>query len=127
MDYKVGQRFRLKEHVGYDPQLNDDDPRHPSNADKPTRTSDGWMVEPHVGMHPLFAGQVCEVVGHVPAGVAGGGQLHEEVVVLQFKHHRFQGHGPDPENPMHGETDSLRNVSFTPEQMDALFDPEDAA
>ncbi len=128
MDYTPGQRFRLKQHVGYDPNLGADDPRNPSNADRPVRQPDGnWMLEPHVGMHPLFAGQVGEVVGVVPAGVAGAGQHDEEVVVLQFNHHQFVNHGPDPENPIVSQTDHPRNVSFNEEQMGRWFDPEAAA
>jgi hypothetical protein len=126
MDYTPGQRLRLTAHVGYDPSLDRSDPRHPDRA----------ATDPmHVGMHPLFAGQVGEVAAVVPPGDHNG---HPgDVVILKFDHRRFVDHGrievaaadgstafrPDPDNPVHEEVpDVVRHVSFTAEQMAELFE-----
>ncbi len=80
---RIGTRYRLKNHVGYQPHRN---PHHP------------WEQHPErLGSHaPLFAGQVAEVVGHSPVGEHGGGPVDEHAVILAFEHHELAIPPPTP-------------------------------
>ena len=119
MTAEIGRRFQLRDHHGYDPTITTDDPRHPDNADMPTRAPDGtWTVGMHVGMHPLYADQVGTVVGHIAAGVMHDGLPR---TVLEFSHHHFIGHGADPSSPAHEPSGTKRHCSFTDAELAEMF------
>lgn len=111
MDVKTGQKFKLTDHLGF-------------NADRHPNDEVEQILSRH---HPLFAGQVGTVAGVVPAGTDGGGQKDEEVAVLTFDHHPLTDIVSG--EPVAGEAVGQRNVSFTAEQLSALFEPvaDDAA
>jgi len=129
MDYTPGQKFRLKEHVGYRPDYDPDK----------TYTVEGVSVqERQLERHdPIFADQVGvvlawdgsqnpEMEATIPAEVNGAGSDEEDSVVLQFDHHDFIEHGDEESGPVHrqgvGASAKKRNVSFTEQQMKDWFE-----
>lgn len=105
MNVKVGQRFRLAQHLGY---KQDADPNDEFTAFKNDH-------------HPLFAGQVGEVVA---TGVRYGDQT-EDHAVLEFEHHDLVNHAADKAEPEHNSTGIRRMHSATDAQLaDAtLYEP----
>ena len=137
MDYTVGQRLRLKQHLGYDPAITEEHPKHPRHLGTATVIDDqgNEVIDgTHLGMHPLFAGQVATVVGHAPASETGKA---EDTVILEHEHRQFVRHGqvevpaadggvayrPDPDNPVHVEGNHTRHIAHTPAQLDELYEP----
>jgi hypothetical protein len=120
----IGERFRLKTHVGYDPSIDESHPKHPSQADRPVRAPDGsWVVDMHLGMHPLFEGQIGTVVEVIRAGSGVYVENHEDHIGLLFTHRLFTSHGNEFTGPEHVETPHQRSVSFTAAQLAELFEP----
>lgn len=112
---EVGQKFRLKAHHGYNPHY------------RPEETQDYHA--------PLFAGQIGEVIAHIPRGVSGGSTLHD-TTILKFQHHMLgnhtdvaasqkAGHHVGLEEPPHTETEHIRHVGFTDEQLADMFEEVD--
>jgi|SRR5215471_1929954 len=115
MAHEVGQKLRLRSHVGYDPKLAVSDAalHRPGILD-----TSGFHPSTH---HPILAGQVGTVIGHSPAGEPGAGQHDEHVTVVQFAHHDLDF--SDPLNPTGTPHPTVtRNVSFTDDEIDELFD-----
>jgi hypothetical protein len=133
VNVEVGKKLRLREHVGYMPEIN---PHHD--------------YEKYLDRHyPLFAGQEAEVVGLSPAGEHGAGPHDQHTVVLKFEHRQLvvppptpaatahaagpPGPLPDehrvfhPTDPDHTATEpqTARHWSCTLEQLDELFEPID--
>jgi hypothetical protein len=72
-DDLIGRRFRLRDHVGYQPHVN---PHHPWE-----QSAELW------GHHaPLFRDQIGTVVAVVPAAEDGAGTKDEDHAVLAFEH-----------------------------------------
>jgi hypothetical protein len=123
-DFTVGQQYQLNQHVGFDPSrtpvvdpiaaLNDPE------LERVARLREGLMPETH---HPLFADQIGTVVDVVPAGVAGGGPLDQETVVLEFDHLQLVNHVPGKTTPESVPTGLTRRASFTAQQMAEWFTP----
>lgn len=110
MPYTKGQRLQLTDHVGYRPDFNPGDPME-------------QFLDRH---HPLFKGQVGVVDDVTPAGVypAPEGGKSQEHVTLQFEPRQFVDHGnPDdgPTHVAHPNHVAYRRVSFSADQMAALF------
>lgn len=81
MNVSVGQRFKLLQHIGYKPET---DPNHEFTSFKNDH-------------HPLFAGQVGEVVA---TGVRYGDQI-EDHAVLEYEHRELVNHAVGKEVPEH--------------------------
>jgi hypothetical protein len=79
----VGKQYRLRQHVGYQPDIN---PHHP------------WEQSAALaGRHaPLFRDQVGTVVAVVPAAENGAGTYDDDHVVLAFEHHDLVIPPPTP-------------------------------
>jgi hypothetical protein len=129
----IGSRWRLRQHVGYQPDIN---PHHPYEA----------FVNRH---HPIFAGQVGEVVEHIPAETDGAGTHDDDSIVLCFEHHELVIPPPTehtlrhaqgiptplpaehrvfhPTDPQRRPTEAVRRWSCTRAQLDELLDEVPAA
>jgi hypothetical protein len=108
----VGARYRLKEHVGYQPDLD------------PDRMVEGIAIEQLVDRHhPLFAGQEFTLVEIVPADVDGAGSYEEDHLVLETTHHQLLNHEAGKTEPEHRDTGLRRRWSCTEAQLDELFEP----
>lgn len=103
MNYTPGQRFRLNaNHGDVEPHA---DPDYEAFLDR---------------RHPLFEGQIGEVVEVVPKEVDGAGNHDEDHVVLAFDYHHA-----DTQDPVTGRRnlpgEFPRLVSFTEDQMTSMF------
>lgn len=113
MNAKVGQRFTLLQHIGYKPET---DPNDEFTAFKNDH-------------HPLFAGQVGEVVAVVPAGVPGAGDPNEDSAVLEFEHRELVNHIAGKEVPEHVPGGYKRMFAVNDAQLAdrTLYEPADDA
>jgi hypothetical protein len=109
MTYKQGQRFQLKQHVGY---------RAPHELHEDAQYE--AFLDRH---HPIFEGQVGTVVEIVPAEAEGAGNHEEEHVVLLFEARRLVDHNDGDVIHEAIEGHPGRMVSFTQQQMDGWFEP----
>ena len=109
MNVKVGQRFKLLQHIGYKPETDPNDEFTSFKNDH----------------HPLFAGQVGEVVA---TGVRYGDQT-EDHAVLEYEHRELVNHAVGKADPEHAPGGYKRMHGATEAQLAdrTLYEPAEDA